>query len=263
MGEEIFKNIKNTISVITLLQKKEQVFRKELEFFKQQWKIEYKENNANLYLGAFKRLEDEVGHLCVDVFSLHQGISKKKSLYSQTIKNSGNILSKVDKIPSDPDSYIFVGIAMPDGSIEEFTEQDKKYAIQQAEREHIKSKKELRDRKGITSSKHKDLDQWLDKILDNEIITELAEYRKYYAHRLDSFDNLQRELEFKQPQDIEKMLDNVSAVLVAYKKCLQNILSYTRSEYYLGRNGIRYISLSHLMLAKRVLRKKQRKRYSI
>ena len=92
-------------------------------------------------------------------------------------------------------------------------------------------------------------------ILDNEILSQLAEYRKEFAHRLDSLDNLKRELDIRQPDDIKEMLDTANAALNSYYECLQNILGYTTSQHYLGVKGLRYDSLSRLKLAASILEK--------
>ncbi|MEM8723260.1 MAG: hypothetical protein AAGE84_28905 [Cyanobacteria bacterium P01_G01_bin.39] len=77
MSEEVFREIKDVISVISLLQLREKTFREELEFFNLKWKKVSQEHASSLYVGALKRLENEVGFLCVDTYSLYQGIEKR------------------------------------------------------------------------------------------------------------------------------------------------------------------------------------------
>ena len=95
--------------------------------------------------------------------------------------------------------------------------------------------------------------------MDDEILSQLNKYRKEFAHRLDSLDNLKRELDNRQPQDIEEMLDTVSKALNSYYECFQNILGYTKSEHFLGITGLEYDSLSRLELAESILRRKKAK----
>lgn len=257
MSEEVFEEIKNAMSVISRLQIKEKTFRDELEFFNRNWKKVSQECAKTLYVGALKRLEDEVGSLCIVTYSLYQGIEKKKSLYSKIIKQNGKLLSKTDKTPSDRNTYHFLGVFKSNGEMRPFTLEEENNLIEECEEEAYKSREALKRDSGITSHKHIDLDEWKNKILDDKILSQLAQYRKEFAHPLDSLDNLKRELQIRQPKDIEEILNTVNTVLNSYYKCFQNILGYTKSEHYSGVTGLEYDSLSRLKLADSIIEKEK------
>ncbi|MEM8723259.1 MAG: hypothetical protein AAGE84_28900 [Cyanobacteria bacterium P01_G01_bin.39] len=145
-----------------------------------------------------------------------------------------------------------------------FTREEEDNFIKKREAEAYRSREALKKDSGITSYKHDDLDEWKNKILslDDGILSQLAQYRKEFAHRLDSLDNLKRELDVRQPQDIEEMLNTVSAALNSYYECFQNILGYTTSQHYLGVKGLMYDSLSRLKLADHILRKRKSEGFS-
>ncbi|MDJ0727732.1 MAG: hypothetical protein QNJ38_21735 [Prochloraceae cyanobacterium] len=177
MSEEVFKEIKNVINVISILRIREKTFREELEFFNQNYKKTYLEYPASLYEGALKRLENEVGFLCIDTYSLHQGIEKKKSLYSKVIKQNGKLLSKIDETPSDRNTFTFLGILGFDGVKKPFSPEEENDFIEQFEQKAYNSRKKLRNNSGITSHKHDDLDEWINKIIDDETLSQLAQYQ--------------------------------------------------------------------------------------
>ena len=218
MSEEVFEEIKNVMNVISMLQLREKTFRKELEFFNQNYKTTDRQCAVLLYIMALKRLEHEVEFLCIDTYSLHQGIEKKKSLYSKVIKQNGKLLSKIDKTPSERNTFTSLGTIGSDGIKRPFSSEEENDFIEQFEQEAYNSRKELRNNSGITSHKHDDLDEWINKIIDDETLSQLAQYRKEFAHRLDSLENSKRELPNREPHShsIEKMLDIVSIVLTKY-----------------------------------------------
>ncbi len=260
MSEEVFTEIKNVMNVISMLQLREKTFRKELEFFNQNYKKIDRQCAALLYIMALKRLEHEVGFLCVDTYSLHQGIEKKKSLYSKVIKQNGKLLSKIDNTPSDRSTFTFLGNIDSDGVERPFSSEEENDFIEQFEQEAYNSRKELRNNSGITSHKHDDLNEWINKILDDKILSQLDQYRNEFAHRLDSLENLKRELPIRHPQSIEsieQMLDIVSIVLTKYNDRFQTILGYTKSQHYLGVKGLKYDSLSRLKLADSMIQRKK------
>ena len=198
-----------------------------------------------------------MGFLCVDTYSLYQGIKKKKSLYSKVIKQNGKLLSKTDKTPSNRDNYE-LGTLDSNGEIVQLAEEEDNI-INRIEKKAYKSREALKQNSGITSHNHNDLDEWVDKILDDETLSQLERYRKEFAHRLDSLDRLKRELNNSQPQDIKEMLDTVSKALNSYYKCFQNLLGYTKSQRYIRIRGLRYDSLSRLKLADSISRKEKAK----
>lgn len=257
MSEEVFQEIKNVINVISILQLREKTFREELDFFNQNYNKQDRECSQLLYRVALKRLENEVGFLCVDVYSLYQGIEKKKSLYSKVIKQHGKILSKTDRTPRDRNTYSFLGTIDSEEIKREFTSEEENDFIKRLEQEAYNSREKLKLESGITSHKHEDLDQWVNKILDDETLLKLSQYRKEFAHRLDSLENLKRELQFRDPQSIQEMLNIVSVALNKYSKCFQTILGYTKSQQYSGIKGIKYDSLSRLKLADKIIRQRK------
>jgi hypothetical protein len=100
---EAIEQIKKTIRVLLFFKIRNKKLREELDFFK-------KLDNNSTYRGAWLRLNYEVMYLCVDAYSLHQGISKKKSLYSKIIKNHASELSRVDKTKYfTPENIIHLG----------------------------------------------------------------------------------------------------------------------------------------------------------
>ncbi len=245
MSEEVFSTIKDVLDVILILQSREKTFREELDFFRKEASQGYA---STLYMGALKRLEHEVGCLCIDTYSLHQGIEKKRSLYSKVIKNNGKLLSKVDETSRDIKRYTFSYIFCSDGK-REFTPEEQREFIERSEERAYKARKESRDNSGITSCKHEDLDEWVDQIQNDTTLSQLDQYRNEFAHRLDSLDNLKRELQFESLNErIKEILDTISVVLVKYNKSLNNILGYTKSQHCLGIPGFEYDSLSRLKL---------------
>jgi hypothetical protein len=261
MNEEVFSEIKNVMSVLSMLQLREKTFREELNFFNLKWKKLCKESSSSLYVVALKRLENEVGFLCVDTYSLYQGIEKRKSLYSKIIKQNGKLLSKTDKTRSDKNTYEFLGCFNSDEEIRPFVMEEKNDFIEKMEEKAYKCREALKKDSGITSHQHDDLDEWINNVLDDRILFQLEQYRKEFAHRLDSLDNLKRELEIRQPQDIEEMIDTVLVALNSYYKCFKNILVYTRSQHYLGVRNLRYDSLSRLKLADSILKQEKPQDY--
>lgn len=188
---------------------------------------------------------------------MHQGIEKKKSLYSKVIKQNGKLLSKIDKTPRDRNTFTFLYTIGSDGIKRLFSSEEENNFIEQFEQKAYNSRKELRNNSGITSHKHDDLDEWINKIIDDETLSQLDRYRNEFAHRLDSLENLKRELQIRQPQSIEQMLNIVSKVLVKYNECFQTILGYTKSQHYLGVKRLKYDSLSRLKLANSIIKRKK------
>lgn len=247
-NQKVYREIKSVICVISLLQSREKAFRNELNFFNRRWQEVSKEVNTmklKLFVTALKRLEHEMMFLCIETYSLHQGIEKKKSLYKKVIQQHGEILSKVDKTPINRDNIEFIGIVESDGKQRDATNDEEDEFYELFNEKAIKSREELRNNYGISSKKHEDIEEWLEQLPNKDVIDQLEIYRDDFAHRLDSLDKLKRELEPPNPQQIEKMINTVSTVLEIYKNCLQKIIVYTTSEPFLGRKLI-YDSLSRL-----------------
>lgn len=98
------QHIKKTLQVISLFEIRCQKLREELEFFNK-----YKKRSK--CIGSLIRLNHEVMYLCVDTYSLHEGVSKKRSLYSKIIKDKAAFFSKVDKREhTNPDGFTHLGV---------------------------------------------------------------------------------------------------------------------------------------------------------
>jgi hypothetical protein len=254
MSEEIFSEIKNVINVISILQSREDALRHELDFFNQRWEDVSKEACQVLYFAAAKRLEHEVMFLCIEAYSLHEGIEKKRSLYARVIKQHGKLLSRVDKAPGDENSIMWLGVIGSDEKIQEFSAEEKRHFKKMIEERAHKSREEVRDTHGITSHKHDDLDDWVSQLLDSDTLSKLANYRDTFAHRLDSLEHLKSELAPVNIAEVKQMLDVVFSVLNTYKSRLEKILLYTTSEQHMGITNFKYDSLSRLELAERYIK---------
>ncbi|NJM76737.1 MAG: hypothetical protein HC852_14290 [Acaryochloridaceae cyanobacterium RU_4_10] len=237
--DEAIEQIKKTIDVLSFFEMRSKKLREELDFFQES-------DNNSMHIGALIRLNHEVMYLCVDAYSLHEGISKKKSLYSKIIKNNASTLSKVDKTEySTAENIIHLGHFASSGK-REATHKEKVESAKEINRISFQSRKDIKEDSGITSSKHCDLDQWLEGIQDEESVRRLHDFRHDFAHRLDSLDNIVKELELPGYENIDQRLSVVSTVIEDYKRRLQNILVYTTSCCHEGFVGIEYDSISRL-----------------
>ncbi len=251
MIEDVFKEITSAFAVLSMLQARQKALRKDLEFFRESSEEATQEVHESLLFGAYKRLEHEVMFLCVDAYSLHQGISKKRSLYSKVIRQNGKLLSKVDKTPRDRNAYMFLGVIGENGKVDTTSEWEDQL-IQGMEKKAYEDRKKTRDDFGISSQKHNEIDEWLDRILDKDIESRLNSYRDEFAHRLDSLEKMMLEIKaVNKPDALEHMLDTVLSALNAYQHALQKILLYTKSLQYQGVGNFEYGSLSRLKLANR------------
>jgi hypothetical protein len=229
--DEAIEQIKKTIDVLSFFEMRNKKLREELDFFKEL-------DNNLMHVEAWIRLNHEVMYLCVDAYSLHQGISLKKSLYKKIIRNNGSILSRVDKAEHCKAEDIITSL--------ETTREERVEAAKYINNEGLQARKSLQQSSGIASSQDCDLDQWVDSIQDKGLIQELNNFRQTFAHRLDSLDNIGRELELPACEDIHQRLSVVSQVLKNYKQRLQDILVYTTSVHHEGYAGIEYDSISRL-----------------
>ena len=90
------------------------------------------------------------------------------------------------------------------------------------------------------------MDEWRNNILDKKAIENLSFYRKKFAHRFDSLENLKKPLTYNTPQSIDKFLNVISIVLNGYEKILQDIIGYKTSIYYEGYQELVYESISRI-----------------
>ena len=56
----------------------------------------------------------------------------------------------------------------------------------------------------------------MDAVVDRDQVRKLEAYRKEFAHRLDSLDNLKKELQMHHPHSMKEMLDVVASILESY-----------------------------------------------
>lgn len=238
--ENPIDHISDTLRVISFCQMRTKTLENELQF------SFHKLPNKEMHIGAFIRLKHEVMHLCIDVYSLHQGISKKKSLYRSIIMQNAKQLGKVDKTGFDLENIIDGGVFEADGSSRKSTQKELEEFKKIIDAEGLENRKKARDLAGIKSSKHKDLNSWLQENQDIEAIEKLEKYRKKFAHRLDSLENLKTELSSISYEDLKSCLNTVSSVLDSYHEILKNIIFYTTSSDYRGLAGIKYDCISRL-----------------
>lgn len=237
------QHIKKTLSVIFLFEMRCKKLREELEFFN-----DYKYRGK--HTGILIRLNHEIMYLCVDSFSLHQGILLKKSLYKKIIRNNGRLLSKIDKTEyATSENIDHLGVCTS-SDYREATQDEKVELANSINKASIQAKEDLQQKQGIRSRKDSDLDQWRDDIQDPEVIDALTEYRHIFAHRLQYLDKIDSELQCPGYTEFNKRLNIVSEVLKKYKEALQTILRYTTSTLYLDSiKGIQYNSVSELQRA--------------
>lgn len=212
--------------------------------------VDYVVSNSNIFsqlaggLGAYKRLEHEVMFLCVDTYSLHEGLSKRKSFYSKIIKHHGRQFTKIDKSQTVMrGTFIGIGV-IGDEAIEEFNDEETDFLLDSLNKRALASRREAQRRVGISSHRHPELDQWIDSLIDKSLIEKLASYRKEFAHRFDSLDNLKRELQnVSTVKRLNAMIDVVTEILESYSSCINNIFAYAASTQY-EVSGFRYSSIS-------------------
>ena len=256
-NEETFTEIKNVMRVISMHKEKHRRFVEELDFFCCNFSPEINNKSSiSMYVGALWRLEDEVRHLCVDTYSLHRGIAQKKSLYLNVIKQQGKLLSKVNKTPLERDRNNLSWIG-DDGKERECTKEEADWMTKKFEKYVYESRKELRDSGGITSYKHEDLDRWMSRVVEDNVVAQLASYRDDGAHRYDSLKKIKQQPEAPNPKLIREMLNTVQTILESYEKSLQTLLGYTKSQYYTGLECYKYDSLSRLKLADKVIKQRR------
>lgn len=245
------EEIKQVIDVICLLQARESKFREELNFFNTSWNQEEEiplSIKRSYLLEALRRLDHEVMFLCIDVYSLYQGVQKKKSLCAREIKNDGKAFMKVDKSTIDPKATIYLG-HFNSGGRREPSDEEKEEHRQTLSEKALKAREEIKDNVGPKSCRHPEIDEWINSFADEETVEKLLNYRKKFAHRLDSLDNLKEELMVSNPSSIEDMLNTVGDLLSSYKSRFQDILIYTTSNCYEGLK-IKYTSLAQMKQGK-------------
>lgn len=261
MNEHLINELKQVINVISLLQIRVSKFSEELYFFSQSWaaakepvQVEgliFPEGYSAEHIkrshlrAALRRLDHEVMFLCVDVYSLYEGVQKKKSLYATILKNQSKSLVKVAPRQLSPDRVIDLGIDGIDGWRQQ-NEEEKEEHLKKQDKEVLQSRIDLKSQYGPKSHQHIDMDEWVNSLLDPEAIEKLKCYRKRFAHRLDTLDNLKGELNISTPTEIEDRIDTVYNILSAYQSRFQKLLGYLASIYYEGWKGMEYISLSQI-----------------
>ena len=151
---------------------------------------------------------------------------------------------KVDESTVAPDTVTDFGVLTSNGW-RESSDEEKEERLQSSSEEALRSREEMRDNVGPKSYCHPEMDKWMDSFLESETVSKLQQYRKKFAHRLDSLDNLKEELMVNSSNSIKDMLNTVCDLLNSYKSCFQDVLGYTTSDYYEGIET-EYISLSQM-----------------
>ncbi len=195
--------------------------------------------SQELYLSALRRLGHEVMFLTIETFSLHEGIAKKNSLLSSSIRDSGVLLTKVDKSDSvSTSNFTYLGDPDNQGEVDSI--------IRVLNKKHIDVRKNLKKESGIKSKKHEDIDEWMNSIANNEEIKKLEKLRHDFAHSLDDIEKIENGTSFFNAQYIEKILITIGSILDSYKKRLNELLTYTCSTYHDEIVGGYYDSFSRL-----------------
>ncbi|MFG6097341.1 hypothetical protein SPB21_18900 [Leptothoe sp. ISB3NOV94-8A] len=242
MKEPIVEELVDVLRVIGMLQLRESTLREDLQFF-----INNYNPDEQGWIGAYKRLEHEAMFLCVDAYSMHQGISKKKSLYSKIIKQNSKEFLKIDRQPITNVEHL--GINGEDG-LRPATNAEVAHAMKAINAMAIDSRKKSQEEVGIQSHKSPEMDNWIESVVDEETLFKLSEYRKKFAHRLDSLEHLKQELEVYHSKALQEMLDVVASVLEQYYSCIQKILEYATSTHYSAKFPMHYSSLGRIKLWK-------------
>lgn len=242
MKEPIVEELVDVLRVVGMLQLRESTLREDLQFF-----IENYKPDERGWIGSYKRLEHEAMFLCVDAYSLHQGISKKKSLYSKIIKQNAKEFQEIDRRPMT--NFEHIGIHGKDG-LRAATTDEIAHTMKAINAMVIDSRKKSQEEVGIQSHKSSEMDDWIESVVDDEMLSKLSEYRKQFAHRLDSLENLKQELKVHHSKALQEMLDIVALVLEQYYSCIQKILGYATSTHYDAKSPMHYSSLGRIKLAK-------------
>lgn len=204
-----------------------------------------------LFLYNLKRLEHEIMFLCVDTYSFHQGMSKQKSFFRNTIKNYGKEITKVDKRNLYNEENIILRMIDPDDkSVKSLSKLYIKNSLKEINEDEIKLRSKVKEKVGIKSHTHHDIDNWIQEYFneDNDTnIKKLSEYRDLFAHRLDSIEKLMTELKLRvySSKELMAMLDVVKIVLEKYKNKIKGIIVYMTSEKPII-NGFKYESLDKI-----------------
>lgn len=239
--ETSVSEIKKIIDIITLIQSRVDIFQSELNFFLKQIETIQEEKIKDEYfchllIFALKRLDHEVIFLCIDTYSTHESILKKKFLFSKYIAGLGKSIIPIDKMPSDPKTYL-LPLTWSDQEKEEFIKND--YEINIAER------KRFRDDQKITS----DMTEWKKYLITLlKDVEKLKKYRGDFAHRLDDIEKVKKELSISNSNEIQERINCASRVLETYKISLQSLVLHLTSKSYDGIVDFVYDSLSRLEL---------------
>ena len=242
MDKLVVEELNKTIRVLSFLQIREKALREDLLFSLHNYSSVPEDDVS--WIGPVKRLEHEILFLCVDAYSLHRGISKKKSLFSKVIKNKGKEFLKVDDSETWSFESINLRVISSEGTREGTSEEIADH-LEASNKMAFEDRKALKEEVGLTSHQHSDMDDWMEALVDKNLMEKLNIYRKEGAHRFDSLDYLERELQIIRPEGLEARLDVVAEVLERYQSCLQKILIYTTSVAHEGisKCDLRYDSL--------------------
>ena len=172
--------------------------------------------------------------LTIETFSLHNGIVKDKSLISKSIKQKSSLICKIDKSDSvSEENYTHCGIYTDEGK-REATQDEINKSIKDSNKWRVKARKKLRDKSGIKSKNHADIDVWVERLVNQDGINKLEDLRHDFAHSLDDLEKIQNGTYFYNAKYIGDILNLIKDILETYKKRLNEVLTYTCSQDYQG-----------------------------
>jgi hypothetical protein len=247
--DQIAEDFKKTILLLDELIVRQKTFAEELNFFTSRWPIVcVQPPNAVIYGSALRRLSNECMFLIIDTWSIYEGITKKQSLYTKTIKNNSAQLSKFDKTHHiDESNFTHLGYFNGDNR-RDATPDEVNKEIRRANEEQVAARRNLRDSSGLKSKSHDDADKWVKSLLDPEEKKKLSKYRDSFAHR---YDNLSKISDIRvgflplNPEEIQEILDFILDILKKLRERLGEILVYHDS-LFLYKMSLYYDSLARL-----------------
>lgn len=250
--------LKKSVNIITLLECRVEEFNKELIFYMNQTQelnqsrslMEQEKSvvsTEELLYSALRRLDHEIMFLCIETFSLYQGLLEQKSLFSKFITAFGKDILSINKTPVDRNFCIFI-------DDDNWEEEEKKAFTEAEDKRYLEMRKEFRNAQGLKLDTQQKLgnvlELWKESFIEPEIIQQLKTYRGEFAHRLDSFAKLDQEYTVTNPSSLQARINCVSYVLEQSKQKIQKLISHLSLEHYEGITGFYYDSMSRLKLLK-------------
>ncbi|TVQ41950.1 MAG: hypothetical protein EA365_16295 [Gloeocapsa sp. DLM2.Bin57] len=238
------EEIKLVLRVLFNLQERQKQLQAELDFYNAYAPDANYIKEQRSFFEGLRRLDHEVMFLCIDTYSLYEGIQKQKSLITKTIKNNGKVLSEVSKVD---DTIICAGIIDENGNKRKPNPEEEKFIAEKVREDLFNKRKKARDTYGITSPKHEDIEKWNQSILDKDTLEQLENYRNEFSHRLNTLERIKIEADINNNKfhTIKDRLILVKTLLDKYQLHFKSILLSTKAEYHLPAM-IGYDSLSRI-----------------